>query len=58
MAKNTLRKLYLCLHDMTPAIEMDEDLRKAALKPLERMLDMSPPAKAPAAKASTLAAQL
>jgi quinolinate synthase len=57
MAKNTLRKLYLCLHDMTPRIEMDEDLRKAALKPLERMLEMSPPAKA-AAKASTLAAQL
>jgi len=58
MAKNTLEKLYRCLHDMTPRIEMDEELRKAALKPLQRMLDMSPPANPAAARASTLAAQL
>lgn len=41
MAKNTMEKLYLCLRDLTPAIEMPEDLRQAALKPLQRMLDMS-----------------
>lgn len=48
MALNTMEKLYLCLASMEPAIEMDEDLRQAALKPLRRMLDMSP---RPAAKA-------
>lgn len=41
MAKNTMEKLYLCLRDMTPSIEMPEELRQAALKPLQRMLDMS-----------------
>lgn len=41
MAKNTMEKLYLCLRDMTPKLEMPEELRKAALKPLQRMLDMS-----------------
>lgn len=47
MALNTMEKLYLCLANMAPAIEMDEDLRKAALRPLQRMLEMSP---RPAAK--------
>ena len=41
MKKNTMEKLYLCLRDETPEITMDEGLRKAALKPLERMLEMS-----------------
>ena len=41
MAVNTLEKVYLCLRDETPALEMTEDLRLRALKPLERMLDMS-----------------
>ncbi len=41
MAKNTLEKLYLCLVNGAPRVEMPEDLRLAALKPLQRMLDMS-----------------
>ena len=49
MAKNTLEKLYLCMVNETPAITMPEDLRLRALKPLQRMLEMSPPAQ-PAAK--------
>jgi len=38
MKRNTLEKLYLCLRDLAPRIEMDEDLRRRALVPLERML--------------------
>jgi quinolinate synthase len=49
MALNTMEKLYLCLANMRPVIELDEKLRLAALKPLRRMLEMSP---RPAAKLS------
>lgn len=38
MKLNTLEKLYLCLRDLTPELEMDEDLRIRARAPLERML--------------------
>jgi len=38
MKLNTLEKLYLCLRDLAPRIEMDEDLRLRALLPLESML--------------------
>jgi len=38
MRLNTLEKLYLCLRDLEPRIEMDEDLRLKALAPLERMM--------------------
>ncbi len=41
MAKNTLEKIYLCLRNDAPRIEIPEDLRVEALKPLERMLEMS-----------------
>lgn len=41
MKLNTLEKLYLCLLHEQPAITMDESLRVAALKPLERMLEIS-----------------
>jgi quinolinate synthase len=41
MALNTMEKLYLALRDLTPRIEMDETLRLAARKPLERMLEMA-----------------
>jgi quinolinate synthase len=51
MALNTMEKLYLCLANMAPRIELPEDLRVAALKPLQRMLEMSPPA-SPAAPAA------
>ena len=49
MELNTLEKLYLCLVNLAPRIELPEDLRLRALKPLQRMLDMSPPAKKPQA---------
>jgi len=42
MALNTLQKLYLCLRDLGPEIDLDEDTRIAAEKPLRRMLEMSP----------------
>ncbi len=43
MALNTLEKLYLCMVNGAPRVEMPESLRVAALKPLQRMLEMSPP---------------
>ncbi|CCQ73402.1 quinolinate synthase NadA [Magnetospira sp. QH-2] len=46
MAKNTLEKLYLCMVNDAPAVTIPETLRVDALKPLERMLDMSGPAPA------------
>jgi len=57
MAKNTMEKLYLCLANMEPQIDVPEATRLAALKPLERMLAMSPKA-APAKAPATVAAQL
>jgi len=41
MKRITLEKVYLSLRDLEPRIELDEDLRKAALVPLERMLAWS-----------------
>jgi len=41
MAKNTLEKIYLALVNGAPRIEMPETLRQDALKPLQRMLDLS-----------------
>ncbi len=41
MKLNTLEKLYLCLKYETPEITMDENLRIAAKKPIERMLEIS-----------------
>ncbi|WLT31503.1 quinolinate synthase NadA [Geothrix sp. PMB-07] len=38
MKLNSLEKLYLCLRDLQPEIQMEEGLRRQALKPLERML--------------------
>jgi quinolinate synthase len=43
MELNTIEKLYLALVNMAPRIELPEDLRLKALKPLQRMLEMSPP---------------
>jgi len=44
MALNTMEKLYLCLRDEGPEIELDEETRIAAEKPLRKMLEMSPAA--------------
>jgi quinolinate synthase len=41
MAMNSLPKLYLALRDLQPRIEMDEDLRIAAKRSLDRMLEMA-----------------
>lgn len=41
MKLNTLEKLYLCLKYETPEITMEESLRLAAKKPIERMLEIS-----------------
>ncbi|MCP4873424.1 MAG: quinolinate synthase NadA [Proteobacteria bacterium] len=40
MKLNTMEKLYLCLRDLEPRIELDEELRLAALAPIDRMLDL------------------
>ena len=49
MELNTLEKLYLCMVNMAPQIDVPEATRIEALKPLERMLEMSPKA-APASQ--------
>lgn len=41
MRLNTLEKLYLCMKNRAPEITMDEQVRQAALKPIQRMLEMS-----------------
>ncbi|ACB53064.1 quinolinate synthetase A [Crocosphaera subtropica ATCC 51142] len=41
MRLNTLEKLYLAMKHKQPEIIMDESTRKAALKPIQRMLEMS-----------------
>jgi quinolinate synthase len=50
MALNTLEKLYLCLANGAPRVEMPAQLMADARKPVERMLEMSPQAKAPAVR--------
>ncbi len=41
MRLNTLEKLYLCLRDLKPEVTVPEDIRLAALRPIERMLELS-----------------
>jgi quinolinate synthase len=41
MRLNTLEKLWRCLETMEPQIEIDENIRQRALRPIERMLAMS-----------------
>ncbi len=41
MKRNTLAKIYLCMKHELPEITMEENLRLAAKKPLDRMLDLS-----------------
>jgi quinolinate synthase len=41
MKLNTLEKLYLCMKNEVPALTMEEDLRLAAKKPIDRMLELS-----------------
>ncbi len=41
MKLNTLEKLYLCMKYEIPEITMDEELRIAARKPIDKMLELS-----------------
>lgn len=41
MKMNTLEKLYLCLKNETPEIVIDEEIRIMAVKPINRMLEIS-----------------
>ncbi len=41
MALNTLEKLYVALRDLSPQIEMDDAVRVAAKRSLDRMLEMT-----------------
>jgi len=41
MKLNSLEKVYLCMEYETPDINMDEELRLAAKKPIDRMLEIS-----------------
>jgi quinolinate synthase len=41
MRLNTLEKLYLAMKNRTPEITLPENIRLAALKPIQRMLEMS-----------------
>jgi quinolinate synthase len=41
MKLNTMEKLYLCMKDQKPEIILDEEIRLEALKPIQRMMEMS-----------------
>ena len=41
MRLNTLEKLYTCMHYELPEIRMEESIRRRALRPIERMIEMS-----------------
>ncbi|NJK54392.1 MAG: quinolinate synthase NadA, partial [Leptolyngbyaceae cyanobacterium SU_3_3] len=41
MRLNTLEKLYLAMKNRTPEITLSEKTRLAALRPIQRMLEMS-----------------
>jgi quinolinate synthase len=41
MRRNTLEKLYLALRDLKPQIDVPEPVRVRALRPIQRMLEMS-----------------
>lgn len=43
MRLNTLEKLYLCMRDKTPQINLSNEIMAKALRPIERMLEMSTP---------------
>ena len=41
MRKNSLEKLYLCLRDLEPRVEVPAPIRERALRPIRRMLELS-----------------
>ncbi len=40
MRRNTMEKLFSCMENLEPEITLDEELRLAALRPIERMLEL------------------
>ncbi len=40
MRRNTMEKLYSCMENLEPETTLDEELRLAALRPIERMLEL------------------
>jgi len=55
MALNTLEKLHSCLQNLEPQIDLSENLRQAAAKPLMRMLELSPPPDSPSGQLTNAA---
>jgi quinolinate synthase len=41
MKQNTLERLYLCMKNRAPEIVLAEEIRLRALRPIERMLELS-----------------
>ena len=41
MKVNTLEKLHRCMRERSPAVEVEEELRQKALRPIERMLELA-----------------
>jgi quinolinate synthase len=41
MKLNTLEKIYNCLKNGKPAVEVDPEIAREAVKPIERMLELS-----------------
>jgi len=41
MKLNTLEKVYNCLKTMSPQIEIDPEVAEQAVKPINRMLELS-----------------
>ena len=41
MKRNTLEKLYLCLRDLAPVLEVPEEVRVKAKRSIDRMLEMT-----------------
>jgi quinolinate synthase len=41
MKLNTMEKLYACMRDQTPTLELNPLVQTQALKPLTRMLEWS-----------------
>ncbi|HEX5855542.1 MAG TPA: quinolinate synthase NadA [Thermoanaerobaculia bacterium] len=41
MKRNTLEKLYLCLRDLAPVLEVPEEVRRKAKRAIDRMLEMT-----------------
>ena len=41
MKRNSLEKLYLCLRDLEPRVDVPEPVRVRALRPIQRMLELS-----------------